>query len=98
MFFDLKLYQKAKTKLSLGKNTVCLFDEMQYSNCINKLIDNNTSLESGTIKEIRFFLGLTEDVINKIGKYRCSTANDEEYAITVDTVTTVWAASTRATI
>ena len=98
MFFDLKLYKKTKTKLSLGKNTACLFDEAQYSNCINELIDSNTSLENGTIKEIRFVLGLTEDVINRIGKYRCSSANDEEYAIAIDTVTTVWAASARAFI
>ena len=56
MFFDLKLYQKGKTKLSLGKNATYLFDDAQYSDCINKLIDSNTSLENGTIKEIRFFL------------------------------------------
>ena len=94
MFFDLKLYQKSKTKLSLGKNTVCLFDETQYLDCISKLIDSNVSLENGTIKEIRFVLGLSEDVINRIGKYRSSSPNDEEYAIAVNTVTTVWAAST----
>ena len=98
MFFDLKLYQKGKTKLSLGKDATYLFDDAQYSDCINKLIDSNTSLENGTIKEIRFVLGLTEDVINRIGKYRCSSANAEEYAITIDTVTTVWAASARAFI
>ena len=98
MFFDLKLYQKTKTKLSLGKNTVCLFGETQYSDCIKQLIASNTSLKNGTIKEIKFVLGLSEDVINRIGKYRSSSPNDEEYAIAVDTVTTVWAASTRAFI
>lgn len=98
MFFDLKLYKKNKTALSLGMNTVDHSDKTEYSDFIKQLLKGAIRNTNGSIDEIRFYKGFTDEVKALIGKSRSSLPCDEEYAISVDTVTKIWAESDRAFI
>ena len=95
MFFNYRIYDKTDKKLYVTKTTECATEDLSYSDCIKSMLSSAVCVGEG-ISRIEWHLGITASVRHRIGDAYLK--SEDGYAITVDTVTKVYASTERGLI
>ena len=95
MFFNYRIYNRGERQISLARATDHASEGLYFRDCIDTLLSSGKHGREG-IARIEWHIGFTQAVRRRIGD--AYLANEEGYAIIIDTVTKVYAASERGFI
>ena len=98
MFFKLDIHEKTGKPFSIAASTALQTETVAYRDFIEATLSGAASARADAIEEIRFSVGFPKSIRTRIAARMALSRSEEAYAIVIDKVTRVYAATERGFI